>query len=62
MTAHWGIPDPAAVEGSDETRRHAFVEAMNQLQRRISMFVCLPFATLERIKLQQALQLIGKTT
>jgi len=62
MTAHWGIPDAAAVEGSDETRRHAFVEAMNQLQRRISMFVCLPFATLERIKLQQALQLIGKTT
>ena len=61
MTAHWGIPDPVAVEGSDEVKRHAFVEAMNQMQRRVSMFVSLPFATLDRIKLQQAVQLIGKT-
>ena len=61
ITAHWGIPDPAAVEGSDEAKRHVFVEAMNQLQRRISMFVSLPLATLDRIKLQQAVQLIGKT-
>lgn len=62
ITAHWGIPDPVRVEGTDDQKRHAVVDAMNQLQRRISMFVCLPFATLERIKLQQALQLIGKTT
>ena len=62
MTAHWGIPDPAAVEGSDDIKRHAFVEAMSQMQRRVSMFVSLPFATLDRIKLQQAVQLIGKTT
>ena len=62
ITAHWGIPDPAAVEGSDEAKRHVFVEAMNQLQRRISMFVSLPLATLDRIKLQQAVHLIGKTT
>ena len=62
MSAHWGIPDPVAVEGSDEVKRHAFVEAMNQMQRRVSMFVSLPFATLDRIKLQQAVQLIGKTT
>ena len=61
MTAHWGIPDPAAVEGSDEVKRHAFVDAMNQLQRRISMFVSLPFATLDRMKLQQAVREIGKT-
>ena len=61
MTAHWGVPDPVAVEGSDEVKRHAFVEAMNQMQRRICMFVSLPFATLDRIKLQQAVQLIGKT-
>jgi len=62
MTAHWGIPDPAAVEGSDDIKRHAFVEAMSQMQRRVSMFVSLPFATLDRIKLHQAVQLIGKTT
>jgi len=62
ITAHWGIPDPAAVEGSDDQKRHAVVEAMNQLRRRISMFVSLPFATLDRVRLQQAVHLIGKTT
>lgn len=62
MSAHWGIPDPAAAEGGDDQKRHAFVDAMNQMQRRVSMFVSLPFATLDRIKLQQAVQLIGKTT
>ena len=61
MTAHWGIPDPAAVEGSDEAKRHAMVEAMNQLQRRICMFVSLPFEKLDRMKLQQAVRDIGKT-
>jgi arsenate reductase (thioredoxin) len=60
ITAHWGIPDPAAVEGSDDAKHHAFVEAMSQLQRRISMFVSLPFASLEGMKLQQAVRDIGK--
>jgi protein-tyrosine-phosphatase len=61
MTAHWGIPDPAAVGGSDDVRRHAFVEAMTQLQNRIRMFVSLPFNTLDKLKLQQAVREIGKT-
>ena len=61
MTAHWGIPDPAAAAGSDEQKRHAFVDAMNQLQRRICMFISLPFATLDSMKLQQAVREIGKT-
>jgi len=61
MTAHWGIPDPAAVEGSDDAKRRAFVDAMNQMQRRISMFVNLPFASLDSMKLQQAVRDIGKT-
>lgn len=61
MTAHWGIPDPAAVVGSDEQKRRAFVEAMNQLQRRICMFVSLPFATLDGMKLEQAVRDIGET-
>jgi arsenate reductase len=60
MTAHWGIPDPAAVEGSDDQKRHAFVEAMSQMQRRISMFVSLPFTSIEGMKLQQAVRDIGK--
>jgi protein-tyrosine-phosphatase len=62
MTAHWGIPDPAAVEGSDDARRHAFVDAMNQLQRRICMFVSLPFDKLDRMKLQHAVREIGTTS
>ncbi len=61
MTAHWGIPDPVAVEGSDEAKRHAFVDAMNQMQRRICSFVSLPFDKLDRMKLQQAVREIGKT-
>ena len=61
ITAHWGIPDPAVVVGTDEQKRHAFVDAMNQLQRRICMFVSLPFATLDGMKLQQAVRDIGKT-
>jgi protein-tyrosine-phosphatase len=62
ITAHWGIPDPVTVAGTDDQKRHAVVEAMNQLQRRISMFVCLPFATLDRLKLQQAVQRIGTSS
>ena len=62
ITAHWGVPDPAAVAGSDEAKRHAFVDAMNQLQHRISVFTSLPFAKLDGIKLQQAVHEIGKTT
>ena len=61
MTAHWGIPDPAAVAGTDEQKRHAFVDAMNQLQRRICMFVNLPFAALDKMKLEQAVRDIGKS-
>jgi protein-tyrosine-phosphatase len=62
MSAHWGIPDPVALEGSDEQKRHAFVDAMNQLQRRICMFVSLPFDKLDRMKLQQAVRDIGKAS
>ncbi len=61
ISAHWGIPDPVAVEGSDDVKRRAFVDAMNQLQRRICMFVSLPFDKLDRMKLQQAVTEIGKT-
>jgi protein-tyrosine-phosphatase len=61
MTAHWGVPDPAAVEGSDDTKRKAFFQAYNQLLNRISLFASLPFDKLDRIKLQKALSDIGKT-
>lgn len=61
MSAHWGVPDPAAAEGSDDAKRHAMADAMNQLQRRICMFISLPFEKLDRLKLQQAVREIGKT-
>lgn len=61
ITAHWGVPDPVAAGGSDDARRHAFVDAMSRLQRRIGMFISLPFEKLDRLKLQQAVAEIGKT-
>ncbi len=61
MTAHWGVPDPAAVTGSDEEKRRAFFVAMTQLQNRISLFCNLPLDKLEGIKLEHALRDIGKT-
>jgi len=60
MTAHWGVPDPAAVEGNDEVKRKAFFSAYNALNRRISIFVSLPLAKLDRLALQQKLNDIGR--
>ena len=48
MTAHWGIPDPAAVQGTPEEIARAFCDAFSILDRRISLFLALPLATLER--------------
>jgi arsenate reductase len=60
MTAHWGIEDPAAVEGSDEDKRKAFFKTYNQLHRRLSILVSLPLDKLDRLTLKQRLQDIGK--
>lgn len=60
MTAHWGVPDPAAVEGSDEDKRKAFFLAFNQLRNRISLFASLPMDKLDRLSLQKRLDEIGK--
>jgi protein-tyrosine-phosphatase len=60
MTAHWGIPDPAAVEGSDEDIAFAFREAFMMLQRRIRIFASLPVESLDRMSLQRCLEDIGK--
>ena len=61
MTAHWGIPDPAAVIGSDTDRRKAFFKAYNQLQHRLSIFVSLPMDKLDRLTLQRRLDEIGRS-
>ena len=60
MTAHWGVPDPAAVEGSEAVKRRAFFVAFNQLSNRIGLFANLPFAKLDQIKLQKVLNEIGQ--
>ncbi len=61
MSAHWGIEDPAAVEGADEARRKAFVKAYAALANRIGLFVNLPLAKLDRLALQERLDAIGRT-
>ena len=60
MTAHWGVPDPAAVQGTDETKRKAFREAFLVLKRRIELFTSLPLETLSRLALQERLRQIGR--
>lgn len=62
ITAHWGIPDPAAVEGTEADKAAAFAEAYRQLTARITAFVNLPFASLDRMTLQKKLDQIGQTT
>jgi arsenate reductase len=59
VTAHWGIPDPAAVEGSEAERRAAFRQAYAALENRIGLFLSLPLASLDRMALQKRLEAIG---
>ncbi len=59
MTAHWGIPDPAAATGSDAQRRKAFSDASRILLNRIRIFASLPLAKLDRLSLQKKLDDIG---
>jgi protein-tyrosine-phosphatase len=61
VTAHWGIPDPAAVEGSDRDKRGAFLAAFAQLKSRISLLLDLPLANLDRQSLQKRLAGIGNS-
>ena len=60
MTAHWGIPDPAAVQGTPAEIERAFSQALAVLDRRISLFLCLPLASLETFSLQREIDNIGK--
>ncbi len=60
MTAHWGVPDPASVEGTEAERRFAFADAYRMLKNRISVFVNLPMASLDRLTLRKKLSDIGK--
>lgn len=61
MTAHWGLPDPAAAEGTDAEKAFAFDDAYRMLFQRISIFVNLPLDSLSKLSLQEQLDEIGKT-
>jgi protein-tyrosine-phosphatase len=61
MTAHWGVADPAAAEGSEDDKRRAFRQAFSALSARINLFVNLPMDKLDRLALTKRLQEIGKT-
>ncbi len=61
MTAHWGLPDPAAVTSSESDTWLAFRSAFQALENRIKIFTSLPLASLDRIKLQERLNAIGRT-
>jgi arsenate reductase len=61
MTAHWGVPDPAAVAGSDTEKWLAFRQAFRELESRIKVFTSLPIQSLDRVKLQERLREIGRS-
>jgi len=59
MTAHWGMPDPAAVEGSDEAIRKAFLDTFITMKRRIQLMLALPMASLDKMAIQREIKNIG---
>jgi len=61
MTAHWGLPDPSAAEGTETERRLAFADAHRMLYQRIGIFTNLPLASLDKLSLQKRLDAIGRT-
>lgn len=60
VTAHWGLPDPSAVEGSETERRLAFADTHRMLYQRISIFTSLPLDSLDKLALQERLSEIGR--
>jgi arsenate reductase len=60
MTAHWGIPDPAAVEGTEAEKRAAFADAYGRLYNRIAIFVSLPLVSIDQLSLKNKLDQIGR--
>ena len=60
MTAHWGVPDPAAVEGTDDQKVKAFMDAAITLKRRIELMLALPLTSLAGMSLQREIDAIGK--
>src|ERR1700745_1909730 len=62
MTAHWGVPDPAAVAGTSEQIERAFRDAFMILERRISLFLCLPLSSLDKLAIKKEIDRIGQAS
>jgi len=60
VTAHWGFPDPAAVEGTDEVKRAAFASTLRQIRNRVQLFLSLPLETLDRMAIENRMKAIGR--
>jgi arsenate reductase len=60
VTAHWGFPDPAAMEGCDEVKRAAFASTLRQIRNRVQLFLSLPLETLDRLAIENRMRAIGK--
>jgi arsenate reductase (thioredoxin) len=62
VTAHWGIPDPAAVEGTEMQKKIAFRQAYESMDRRIKLFLSLPIAGIDRIRIEEGMNVIGQSS
>jgi arsenate reductase len=60
LTAHWGVPDPAAVRGTAEEIKRAYRDAFVTLERRIGLFLCLPLVTIDKLAIKQEIDKIGR--
>lgn len=61
ITAHWGIPDPAGVEGTEIEKKVAFAKAFKAMDRRIKLFLSLPIASINQMRIKEHLDVIGRT-
>ncbi len=60
LTAHWGVPDPAAVTGTTKDIKRAYRDAFMTLERRISLFLCLPLASIDELAIKKEIDKIGR--
>ena len=60
QTAHWGVPDPAAFRGTEEEIKRAYRDAFMTLERRISLFLCLPLASIDKMAIKKEIDKIGQ--
>jgi arsenate reductase (thioredoxin) len=60
ITAHWGFPDPAAVEGTDDEKRTAFAQILRQMRKRVELFLSLPLEALDSMAIEKKMRAIGQ--